>query len=187
MSQEHLFCAEIYHLLYGHIDHSRPIRFCLDGSAAARFHKKGVLADSCLPDFCFFFVGGRKEFRVEAKIVKDGEVTFYGPGQPSSWHRSGGGRLKPVLWIGTDADMAHFFLWEHAAFDGALAPVGGEGLTSNKTKRAMTRELPDGALQVASIASLVGQVLVYARGHGYYSEIGTEPHQSKDADASEVA
>jgi hypothetical protein len=34
MTQEHLFCAEVFHPLHNRIDHSKLNLFCLDGRAA---------------------------------------------------------------------------------------------------------------------------------------------------------
>lgn len=120
MSQEHLFCAEVYHFLYDHIDRSRPVYFCLDGAAAGRGSREGMVPDSTMPDFWFSFKGNKIAFGMEAKTLTRGSVKLVGGNQAKAWCARGRGLCKPELWIATDAKLRRFYCWNHADFAARL-------------------------------------------------------------------
>ena len=115
MKQEHLFCAEVYHLLHKHMDHDRPRYFCLDGAAARAAAQNTVIPCATIPDLCFFFPRSTEQIRIEAKILVDRRVTL-GRSQRHAWATQGHGGAKPHLWIGANEELTQFWMWEHPWF-----------------------------------------------------------------------
>jgi hypothetical protein len=167
MRQEHKFCADVYHLLYGHIDHSRPLYFCLDSAAAKVGVRQKILPDCGIPDFYFYLTGGKKAVTLEAKIVENGKVKFCGDSEPRYWHASGDGANKPVLWIGTDLLFKTSFFWTHVPFDAMLSKLVDRGKTENGRRKTLTVSLPKDVVTFATLSELVAHVLCWLRSNGY--------------------
>jgi hypothetical protein len=165
--QEHKFCADVYHLLYGYIDHSRPPYFCLDSSAAKVGVKEKKLSDCGVPDFYFYLAGGTKAVTIEAKIVEKGKVKFCGDSEPRHWHTNGHGAYKPVLWIGSDLLFKTYFFWTHETFAAALSPLVGRGKTKNGKNRTLVASLPVRTLTFPTLQELVTHTLCWLKSNGY--------------------
>ena len=167
MRQEHKFCADVYHLLYGRIDHSRPLYFCLDSSAAKVGVKQKILSDCAVPDFYFYLVGGKNAVTLEAKIVENGKVKFCGDSEPRHWHTNGHGAYKPVLWIGTDLMFKTYFFWTHVTFAAKLSPLVGRGKTKSGKNKTLGAPVPENIVTFATLPELVVHTLCWLRSNGY--------------------
>ena len=106
-------CAEIYHRLYKLIDHKKPIFFCADG----------MTAGEPLPDLCFFFKKGNKEFRIEAKVLSIDRRIRISKNQRGKWRIDSNYRKKPHYWIGYMENVPgekRYVVWPHTFFENKL-------------------------------------------------------------------
>lgn len=155
MSQEHKFCAEVYHRLYNKIDHAKPILFCLDGEATC----SGFATKQTIPDLCFTFLSSDRQLRVEAKILERRRVELQ-PSQRSAWCSSGMGEAKPHLWIGADAALTRFWVWDHEPFAAKIE--------LHKTSKGPLLVFPDGQPPTEyTIEGLTQRILAWAEEHGF--------------------
>lgn len=172
MRQEIKFCADVYRVLYQHLDTSpeSPIYLCLDGSASERGVRERLLADVSMPDFFWRFKGSSTPFLMEAKVIHNSQVSFCGDGQPSMWCAHGTGAYKPALWLGIHQELPVYYAWEHAGFDNTLAPLVGRGRSATGNKRTLTARIPDDARSFETLHELCLYIVDYASTHGYYPQ-----------------
>jgi len=164
MRQEHLIAARLFHHLYGHIDHSQRVIFCLDGMAAKRGVNQDILEDPNIPDFHWTFNGGAVAFSAEVKIVdSQNRVRFCGDGQPRSWGTGGTAAVKPHLWIGANEDMNKYFIWKHKKFEENLSFFAESEWTDAGNKRVLNIQIPDDHLCFNEPAEASVEIIRWAR------------------------
>ncbi len=169
MRQEIKFCADVYRLLFDHVDQERPCYLCLDGAATENGVREELLTDLSMSDFHWQFRGARSPFSMEAKIVRDGRISFCGDGQPRLWHNGANLAYTPVLWLGaSESPPMVYYLWEHAGFDQALRGLVGRGRTRTGKKKTLKLDIPTTAHTFERLTDLIKNILMYAKQHRYY-------------------
>lgn len=163
MRQEHLFCAEVYHLLYDLIDHSKRKLFCLDGGAAKQAALNGEIECETMPDFCFTFAGADRELRIEAKILDRRKIKL-SRNERTAWCRNGSGRLPPHLWIAADTSLEQCWMWEHETFC--------HKLELHRTSKGPVlvfpaKQFPPGC----DIDGLIDRITEWAEAHGFMEKV----------------
>lgn len=149
MRQEIKFCADVYRLLFEHIDPSQPCYLCLDGAATVNGFRKGHLKDRSMPDFFWYFKGSQKQFSMEAKIVHNGKISFCGDGQPQLWSAGANYAYTPHLWLGvSETSPLTYFVWEHEDFAKSLCALIGKGRTKSGKKKTLCVDIPPSATKL---------------------------------------
>ena len=162
MRQEHRFCAEVYHRLYGLIDHDKRVLFCLDGAAARQAAINHEVECSTMPDLCFRFVGAANEIRIEAKIMDRRRVKL-GAGQREAWGLGGNGQAVPNLWIGIDEKFANCWMWEQEGQERFNARIAGHAGANDHILVFEYQEAP----QPCTLDELVKRIIAWAVEHGF--------------------
>jgi hypothetical protein len=162
MRQEHKFCAEVYHRLYDRIDHTKRVLFCLDGWAAQEAARRQEVRGATIPDLCFTLIGGRRELRIEAKIIENRRIKI-GAAQRGAWCRNGTRSLQPHLWIAANEQLTQFYHWEHNGFCRTIAAH------VNSKQAIRVFDVGQGGDGV-TLPELVVRVLTYATRKGFCPE-----------------
>jgi len=161
MKQEHKFCAEVYHRLYDLIDHSKRNLFCLDGAAAKEGMKKGEIECGVVPDFCFTFLGGMKEIRIEAKILNKRRIKLT-LNERKLWCKSGKGNLSPHLWIGVNEQFDQFCVWEHSDFADKI-----ENHKDSKGPILVSHYIPTSYDEMIKMIKMINRIVEWAEEKGF--------------------
>jgi hypothetical protein len=169
MRQEIKFCADIYRLLFDKIDTDRECYICLDGAATEKGVRERLLLDVSMPDFYWYFRRAQTAFRMEAKVVRNGKVSFCGDGQARMWCSDAKSVYKPVLWLGlNESSPLLYYVWEHAGFDQMLVTLVGRGRTKSGKKKQLKLNMPAAARTFTKLSQVVRHVMSYAKQHGYF-------------------